>query len=277
MGCVAWDDTAGQGSRGAYVGYVTCCMAGRFHSGQTPLMPDVFSCTQAARDPGRCAGSLVVISPHLDDAVFSCGSLLARCPGSTVVTVFTGVPPDPGVLTDWDSACGFASAGESLRARHEENRRALGMLRCEGRSLDLLDCQYIDCPDAGMPRLTEALLSTVHELAPDAVAIPLGLFHGDHIRVSDAALLTWETWPGMSWFLYEDAPYRAQPGAVQQRLVQLHARGLMLTPASFAGDPADKADAIAAYASQIKGFNGLPEDLSRPERYWRLSSKGDCP
>ncbi|WP_332611546.1 PIG-L family deacetylase [Achromobacter sp. ESBL13] len=240
-------------------------------------MPEAFSSAQAARDPANCAGSLLVISPHLDDAVFSCGSLLARRPGSMVVTVFTGAPQDAAVLTEWDRACGFGSAGEALRARHEENRRALGMLRCEGRSLDLLDCQYVDCPDAAMPRLTEALLSTVHELAPDVVAIPLGLFHGDHIRVSDAALLIWETWPGMSWFLYEDAPYRAQPGIVQQRLVQLHARGLVLTPAGFAAEPADKADAIAAYASQLKGFNGPPEDLSRPERYWRLSSKGEGP
>ncbi|WP_279629467.1 PIG-L deacetylase family protein [Achromobacter spanius] len=248
-------------------------------------MPDALDSASAASFATSCSAScplgpnlpLIVISPHLDDAVFSCGSLLSRCAGSTVVTVYTGVPDDPDTLTEWDRACGFADAAAALRERTHENRRALAAIGCEGRSLDLVDCQYLACPEAAMPRLTETLLATLHDLAPGAVAIPLGLFHGDHIRVSDAALLIWETWPGVRWFLYEDAPYRAQPGAVQQRLVQLHARGLVLTPAGLSSDPADKADAIVAYASQLKGFNGLPEDLSRPERYWRLSSKGDCP
>jgi len=34
----------------------------------------------------------LVISPHLDDAVFSCRQLLAQAPGSVVVTVFAGIP-----------------------------------------------------------------------------------------------------------------------------------------------------------------------------------------
>ncbi len=235
-------------------------------------MPDAFAFARAPRDRLNAGGSLVVISPHLDDAVFSCGSLLARRPGSTVVTVFTGVPEDASVLTQWDRDCGFTSAGQAMQERTKENRRALAALRAEDHALGLLDCQYLECPDAAMPQLTEALLSTLQDLSPDAVALPLGLFHGDHIRVSDAALLIWETWPEMAWFLYEDAPYRAQPGAVQQRLVQLHARGLVLTPANFLGDPAAKAEAIAAYPTQIKGFSGLLGDLAGPERYWRLSS-----
>ena len=37
---------------------------------------------------------VVVLSPHFDDAVQGAGLLLARHPGSTVVTVFAGPPPE---------------------------------------------------------------------------------------------------------------------------------------------------------------------------------------
>lgn len=242
-------------------------------------MAEILESPRAVSRPASCPLSqhlpLVVVSPHLDDAVFSCGSVLSRCPGSTVVTVYTGLPDNPGMLTKWDRACGFADAAAAMRERVEENRHALAAIGCKGRSLGLLDCQYLECPDVAMPRLTECLLATLHDLAHGAVAIPLGVFHGDHLRVSDAALLIREASPDVPWFLYEDAPHRAQPGVVQQRLVQLQARGLMLTPAGFAGDVGDKADAIAAYASQLRGFNGMPADLFQPERYWRLGDKGD--
>ena len=51
---------------------------------------------------------IVVISPHLDDAVLGCGRLMARHPGATVVSVYTGAPsayPDP--MTHWDTIAGF--------------------------------------------------------------------------------------------------------------------------------------------------------------------------
>ena len=36
--------------------------------------------------------SVVVLSPHLDDAVLGCGRLLSAHPGATVVTVYAGAP-----------------------------------------------------------------------------------------------------------------------------------------------------------------------------------------
>lgn len=70
-------------------------------------------------------GAIMVISPHFDDAVFSCGHLLAALPGSTVVTVCTALPEKPDILTDWDQRCGFSSAAQAMQARREENRAAL--------------------------------------------------------------------------------------------------------------------------------------------------------
>ena len=42
--------------------------------------------------PGLDLSRLLVISPHFDDTVFSCGHLLAAAPGAVVVTVFGGRP-----------------------------------------------------------------------------------------------------------------------------------------------------------------------------------------
>jgi len=53
------------------------------------------------------SGPVAVISPHLDDAVFACGELLAARPGSVVITVLAGRPPRDLPLTPWDAASGF--------------------------------------------------------------------------------------------------------------------------------------------------------------------------
>src|SRR5690554_6399989 len=75
---------------------------------------------------------LVVVSPHYDDAVFSCGNLLSTLPASTVVTVYSGLPDNPELATDWDRRCGFANAGEAMATRANENGMALASLRAEG-------------------------------------------------------------------------------------------------------------------------------------------------
>jgi LmbE family N-acetylglucosaminyl deacetylase len=240
-------------------------------------MPYDLNLSNAAFSPMVPNGPLVIISPHLDDAVFSCGSLLSHSAGSTVVTVFTGVPHEGGILTEWDRECGFLSAAEAMRAREAEDCRALEAIRCCGRSLGFIDCQYQEHPDHAMPALMESLLSTVIDLAPGRVGIPLGLFHGDHLRVSEAALRVRQLLPDIAWFFYEDAPYRAHSGVVQARLVQLYGRGMVLTPACGQADLGSKEVAIAAYVSQLKAFNGVPDDLRRPERYWHIEADVQVP
>ena len=60
---------------------------------------------------------MLVISPHLDDAVLSCGALLAAHRGAVVATVFAGVPRDPRQRTEWDARSGVADAAEDA-CRH---------------------------------------------------------------------------------------------------------------------------------------------------------------
>lgn len=214
---------------------------------------------------------LVVISPHLDDAVLSCAGLLAARPGSTVVTVFTARAPLQHPLTDWDRSCGFDNADAAMTCRLAEDREALGIMGAEGRALGFLDCQYTATADQDAPLITERLFHVLAGLAPASVAMPLGVFHCDHERVSDAALKIRDALPGVAWFGYEDVPHCQRPGVVQARLSQLHARGVTATPVRLAVDAASKARAIAAYASQLKGLESTALELAVHETYWRLT------
>ena len=85
---------------------------------------------------------VVVVSPHLDDAVFSCGQWLGNAPRCTVLTVFAGFPEGRRRLTSWDERCGFAGAEEAMATRRDEDRHALELLSADPFWLDYLDSQY---------------------------------------------------------------------------------------------------------------------------------------
>lgn len=218
---------------------------------------------------------MVVISPHLDDAVFGCGDALAARPGSTVLTVFAGLPDDAERITEWDARCGFADAREAVRARRDEDRLALTRLEARPLWLDFVDSQYGQ--PAGAEAIAAALRAALQDLADDRVLYPLGLFHSDHRLVHEAARAALDTLDVAVALAYEDALYRAIPGLLQRRLAELEKAGIVATPAPEAPPPGGprKAQAIAAYASQLRAFGpGGCDDAARPERLWRLERGG---
>ena len=86
---------------------------------------------------------VLVVSPHLDDAVLSCGHLIARAEEALSITAFAGTPDRyPTPLTAWDSACGFQSGDDIVEKRRVEDARALEILGASARGLDFLDLQY---------------------------------------------------------------------------------------------------------------------------------------
>ncbi|WP_244817230.1 PIG-L deacetylase family protein [Caballeronia sp. Lep1P3] len=224
----------------------------------------------------------LLISPHLDDAVFGCGASLAGNAGTLVCTVFTGCPA-ADVATDWDAHCGFANARQAMSARIEEDRRALGVLGATPLYLDFLDSQYVPhAPDASKPtpeKIARALLDAIDEHRPDALMIPLGLFHSDHALVHEAACEAWLRHPELSCIGYEESLYRCMRGLLQERLKDLSARGIDATPLNArppAHADAERRDALKrravnAYESQLKAFgpDGY-DDVFLPERFWTL-------
>ena len=220
------------------------------------------------------AHQLTVVSPHLDDAVFACGDLLAATPGAVVVTVFAGVPPADRALPEWDATCGFRSAKQAMLARRREDRAAMTVLGARSYWLRYLDAQYRD----GRQPVTLAarLVRALARFHPGRVAVPLGLFHEDH-RLAHAAARTliparddWE------WIVYEDAIYRGIPGLADERCAELRRAGFALEPLAGSEQDARKRRAIACYASQLRGLasTGRPghADAYAPEGLWRVRS-----
>lgn len=222
----------------------------------------------------RSRDRLLVFSPHFDDAVLSCGELIARHPGAEVLTVFSAAPEDYPGVTDWDAACGFQNAQQSIAARRQEDDAALSLLAARPERLDFCDSQYQATPAQQV--LEERLDQVLQRSTADVVLMPAGLFHSDHILLHHALLTVRQRHLKKRWLLYEDALYRRIPGLLQGRLAELLQSGVQVTPMDCTRDEAFfsiKRRAIACYASQLRGLNAAANghaDAFLPERYWIL-------
>src|SRR4051794_22622949 len=76
----------------------------------------------------------IVVSPHLDDAVLSCGGQLG--PETTAVTVFAGAPPPGTPLPEWDRLTGASDPHAQVLLRRSEDAEALRRLGAAYRHLD---------------------------------------------------------------------------------------------------------------------------------------------
>lgn len=217
---------------------------------------------------------LVVVSPHLDDAVLGCGDLLGQHPGSVVVTAFAGTPAAYPDLTSWDARAGFEAGDDIVASRRREDAAALTELGARPRWLDFSDPQYGERP--ARPTLAAALADAIEVLAPVTLAMPLGIFHDDHILTGDAMLDVLQRHPEWTWLVYADAIYRRVPDLVDNRLAALSDGGVDLRPVAGSGRPASdrKRRAIACYRSQVQAlacsWDGGVSDGFEPEQHWQV-------
>jgi LmbE family N-acetylglucosaminyl deacetylase len=223
---------------------------------------------------------IVVISPHLDDAVLGCGRLLAAHPNATVVTVYAGRPDDyPDPMTHWDLLSGFVAGDDVLARRREEDAGALAELHAAPVWLDFVEHQYLERPDwVGADETVDALEAAVRAANPTAVLMPFGLANPDHTRTHDAARVVRERVPEPAWFAYEDQGYKHIPGMLAWRVSQLFRAGVWPTPAAPTIDHGDavKQRALAHYRSQLRALEadwhlGAKLAAPAPEQLWRLA------
>lgn len=116
---------------------------------------------------------VLIVEPHLDDAVLSAFAL-ARA-GATILTVFDGAPQPP-VVTSWDQICSLRDSTEAMALRHTESAEAMRRTGCERRSLGLIDLQYLDGPrPAGdAEAIRSAVRAWLAEVGDGIVAVPAG-------------------------------------------------------------------------------------------------------
>lgn len=242
----------------------------------------------------------IYLSPHLDDAVLSCGGQIA---GQTaagisilIVTITAGDPP-PGPLSEfaqllhqrWDAAA------DAVAMRRAEDAAACAILGADYVHWDYYDCIYrrdglgnviyptwndvISSLSAADLPLIDRLAAHMAQLPPTPhVYAPLAVGnHADH-QVTRAAA---EKWLGSRLRYYEDYPYVAAIGALDAVLGQDGDWEPVIVPLTPA-DLAAKYAAIEAYKSQLSTFFQDRADLEARvggyarevggERWWQ--SKG---
>jgi hypothetical protein len=240
---------------------------------------------------------LLIVSPHLDDAVLSCSALLERTPPIDVLTVFAG-EPDPPKVGFWDQVCGFRDSAQSMPARRREDRQAFSKTPHRPALLDLVEAQYVDHDRSPAEAATvgQAVLDWSARAGSGLVALPVGVglhplrsrvrklrgvegpsIHPDHVFVRDAVLDILVEGPSrIVPVLYEELPYlRVARGDRPARTVST-ARGLEAVVVELPVNREEKAQRIANYASQVRHLTHGPPWLDEAgglppiERYWIL-------
>ena len=233
-------------------------------------------------EPGQLE-RLLVVSPHLDDAVMSCGSLLLAHPEAIVVTLFAASPArytDP--LNEHDAECGFRPGDDTMALRRDEDVRALESVGAAPRWLEFCQNSHEERADpiAVPAGAVDALASVIAEVEPTCVVAPLGLSHPDHQACHATALATRATGAGpVPWLWYSDLPYVFIPRVLAARSRTLHKAGYVLTPAcpEVSLDFEAKWRACGEYPTQMPVMENwwprLRERLQRAgEHYWTVDS-----
>lgn len=220
---------------------------------------------------------VIVISPHLDDGVLSCAQLIDVSSDVTVVTVLAGAPNE--LHTGYNSkSTGEPFAPDAIKKRRGEDADAMSLLSSKFEWLDFLDGDYVN----ERPRvdddhaMRDEIIRVLREERPASVISPLGLYHEDHVLVSDVCIDIARK-GGFEWYLYMDMPYGlAIPRTVSQRLAIVEKRVDLESREPFSGNISIKRQAMKCYVSQYgptkrshrRGFRAA---MRAPERYWRVA------
>jgi LmbE family N-acetylglucosaminyl deacetylase len=229
-----------------------------------------------ANDALPGVGPVLVISPHLDDAVLSCGQLIGMCERTTIATVLAGFPA--GVHGGWSGrTTGLPIAREANSRRREEDLLASHRLGARSVWFDILAQEYCPSPPPfeRLARIHEAVATAIATTGARTVCLPLGVTHPDHVAVSDAVIQVALS-SKLTFFVYMDMPYgQARPDHVKRRLRNMRRHVGIDDATLLVGDLQAKQEAIDAYASQVvelhRGFGRYFDRLlTEPEQYWRI-------
>ena len=239
----------------------------------------------------------LALSPHLDDAAFSCGGLLATLAqrGWRVVmaTLFTASVSDPlGFALACQLDKGLPPEVDYMALRRAEDAaaaRELGLAapvhlpfreaphRGYGSAPELFADVRVDDGIAG--DLAPAIAALIATEAPDLVLMPQAVGgHVDHVQAVRAFRAIAFAGPVLWW---RDFPYTVREARPKEPLVALFADLPARAVDLDARAQARKFAACAAYASQI-GFQfggeaGLRERLAREAGVERFRASGPVP
>jgi len=207
----------------------------------------------------------LAVSPHLDDAAFSCGGTLARLAQAgwdvTVCTVFTHSVPQPrGFALACQTDKGIAEDIDYMALRRAEDRVACAALGATPLWLDLAEAPHRGYASAAAlfgdlaaddhidAAVVKALAAGPLSAIPDLILAPQAIGgHVDHVQVVRALRHVLPETAAVLW--WTDYPYAARPDAAAPFAAAFAA----LPAVSVAGDAVARRAACAAYRSQL-GF-----------------------
>lgn len=219
------------------------------------------------------------LSPHLDDAVLSCGATIHQLvrggDSVTILTVTAGDPSESTVDTPkiQDLHQRWQAGETPTAARRREDAEAAHILGAQIIHLPIGDCVYriVHKGDEVIPlypseeslfaevhpddSALEALLATEIPQA-DILYIPLGVgHHVDHQITRDWGLELKNRSPSLATKLYEEYPYVNDKIAIN-RALSFYAPQTLTVEARLLeeADLMAKVQAIACYRSQISTF-----------------------
>jgi LmbE family N-acetylglucosaminyl deacetylase len=226
----------------------------------------------------RLRGRVVVVSPHLDDAVMSLGATIAWAVQAgaklDVLTVFAYIPASVAPAGPWDSSCGFATEGQAATIRREEDRQACRQLGAEPRWLNFGAEPY------ERRGSEDDIWSAVQTATRDAdlVLIPgFPLLHPDHSFLSE--LLLRKGISGRRTVLYAEQPYvythndTPRGPAIAKALTRLMGAEISWTRVrTERAHRQDKLKAVRFYRSQLRHL-GL-RNIGLYRMLWREAAQG---
>jgi LmbE family N-acetylglucosaminyl deacetylase len=243
----------------------------------------------------------IYISPHLDDAVLSCGARIyqerrADLP-VLVVTVMAGDAPSDGmespIVAELHTRWELETNSNPVAARRAEDHAALAVLKADVLHWDFPECVYRRHPKAGrfLYPSEASLWGPIHSSEQDLVAqltrrltelplastgriyVPLTVGgHVDHRLVRQAAEAQRRGLEKIAY--YEEYPYAEHPSALTEVLSE--ESGWRAEIVSLDDKALDaKAAAIARYHSQISTFySDAGEIVTRLRAYASVVSQG---
>lgn len=218
--------------------------------------------------------TVLAVSPHLDDAAFSCGGTLARLSAAgwrvVVATVFTRSVPSP---TGFALACqldkGLPASADYMALRRDEDAAACAIIGA--------DMLWLDLPEAPHRGYTSPaslfgpLLATDHVciavqgaitdllagLTPSLILAPQAIGgHVDHVVVVNALRHLSHNVPLLWW---RDFPYAARTADPAEPFAKIMGT---LPERAVAIDVSHKRAACGAYSTQLGYQFGGPEGLA---------------
>ncbi len=195
----------------------------------------------------------VVLSPHLDDAVFSCAAAIRQLRQEGPVLVIN-------IFTKYLATSTLKHGVPLVDSRNDEERVAAAYLGYESIKLDELDAAFrrphyaqisnifraVHEEDMHwLPELRERIEAVLRTITFDTLLVPLGIgWHVDHVLTFLAMQPRWQQ-SGVQF--YEDAPYCGIPHSASYRMRQVGTAAPDTLHNGRAGDAGAWLAAIANY------------------------------